>query len=150
MVAGRGRRRGVAFIVWLVRARENAERLCHAEHSLGKGWAIGAWFVPVVNLWFPYKVVRDVWKASKPGAGELRTLRGVPGSPVVALWWGLWVLAIVVDRLGFIGEPETVDDFHTLCVVLTAVAVLKVAAAVVVVRVMAEISGWQERARKDA
>lgn len=139
---------GVAFIVWLVRARANAERLCVARHTLSTGWVIGGWIVPIVNLWFPFQVVRDVWKASKPenrGVGDLSLLRG---SPLVALWWGLWVVALVIDRFGFLGEPENAEDFQQLAIWQTFVSVLQLAAAVVILRVMAQISGWQEQARR--
>ena len=57
---------GVVFIVWLWRARDNAELFCSGQHRRGRGWVIGGWFCPVVNFWFPKQIVDDVIAASDP------------------------------------------------------------------------------------
>ncbi len=33
------------------------------ERRYGHGWAIGGWFVPILNFWRPMQVVNDVWRA---------------------------------------------------------------------------------------
>jgi Domain of unknown function (DUF4328) len=33
---------------------------------LSPGWAIGAWFVPVINFWFPFRIMVDIWRAGLP------------------------------------------------------------------------------------
>jgi Domain of unknown function (DUF4328) len=34
-----------------------------------RGWAIGGWFCPAVNLWFPYQIATDVlYEAETAGA----------------------------------------------------------------------------------
>lgn len=38
------------FLIWLYRARGNAEALRPGVSRLGRGWALGAWFVPLANL----------------------------------------------------------------------------------------------------
>jgi hypothetical protein len=44
--------------------RANVELICHARHRRVRGWAIGSSVCPVVNLWFPFMVVDDVYRAS--------------------------------------------------------------------------------------
>jgi len=50
---------GVVFIIWLWKAyssnRVDPSRLHH-----GRGWTIGGWFVPLLNLFRPFQVVRDL------------------------------------------------------------------------------------------
>ena len=41
------------------------------------GWAVAGWLVPIINLWFPYQVVRD----ALPETDEARSLVGA--------WWAL-------------------------------------------------------------
>lgn len=55
-----------AFVVWFHRIRANAEQFVPNGHRLGSGWAVGAWFTPVVALWFPWQLVVDCWRASAP------------------------------------------------------------------------------------
>ncbi|CRK60136.1 hypothetical protein [Alloactinosynnema sp. L-07] len=154
---------GVIFITWLYRARKNSEILCDAEHRRSRRWLIGAWFVPIVNLWFPFQVVSDIWKASNPDTRrrlvDLRSdgldeLKFVPGSGLVALWWGCMATGLAIDR--FVApqlldaENPTIEQFQALAVAETISLTLMAAAGVLVILVMRQIVQWQELARVPA
>ncbi|SCE03205.1 protein of unknown function [Streptomyces sp. Termitarium-T10T-6] len=69
---------GVVFIIWFHRTRRNAEVFDPSVQRMGPGWAVGGWFVPIANFWFPYRVASGVWEASaqtRPDGGW----RTVPG-----------------------------------------------------------------------
>jgi uncharacterized Tic20 family protein len=70
----------IMFLVWFYRARINAEG--HGwPQRLTPGWAIGAWFAPVVNFWFPFQIMVDIWRAGLPE--QARANRAIlPG-----IWW---------------------------------------------------------------
>ena len=74
----------VVFIVWLWRARGNAELFCYGQHRRGRGWVIGGWFCPVVNFWFPKQIVDDVIAASDPRTPPLCPR---PASVSLAMAW---------------------------------------------------------------
>jgi hypothetical protein len=76
---------GIVFIVWLFRARANAEALMSFRHRLSRPWLVLGWIVPVVSFWFPYQLVSDVWRTSDPR----RTGRA---SGLVLGWWLLFLL----------------------------------------------------------
>jgi hypothetical protein len=75
----------VAFVVtclWLQRSRRIAEaRSPYLPQARGPVWVWLGWVVPVVSLWFPYQVVRDVRSAT---AGQVRR-------DGLGLWWGCWI-----------------------------------------------------------
>lgn len=73
----------IVFIVWLEAAYRNVDVVDAAERRYGHGWAIGAWFVPVLNLWRPTQIVNDVWRASTSEA---------PGGLLLA-WWAAFLLS---------------------------------------------------------
>ena len=75
----------IVTIVWLYRARLNVEGLRHQRRA--KGWAIGGWFCPVVNLWFPFQIVEDIAAVDKP----LREAHA--GAPIRYAWWLCWLLS---------------------------------------------------------
>ena len=124
----------VAFIVWLWRARANAELLVgpHGQR-LTREWVIGAWICPVVNFWFPYQVVVDVWRASTPNRGNY--LDGL-----VVWWWMTFLVSWLFTR--FITLAGVVD-----AVPLIAAGMLDVAAGVLALLVVRRISDWQALAR---
>ncbi len=89
----------LAFISWLYVAASNAERSgAHLRH--GAGWAIGAWFVPLFNLWRPRRILEEVWRASSPGVPPGVDLSCVRSSGVVTFWWLSYLLSSALPGLG--------------------------------------------------
>ncbi|MEU8778136.1 DUF4328 domain-containing protein [Streptomyces sp. NPDC048606] len=87
----------VVFIIWFHRVRGNGGVFRPDAFTLGRGWAIGAWFVPVANLVMPYLIARQTWRAS--------TQRGPDGSErsasmaLLTSWWVVWVVAASLGRI---------------------------------------------------
>jgi hypothetical protein len=102
---------GIAFLIWLWQARENAEVIKPAfaasyqggynshsgAHRHAPGWVVGGWFCPIVQFWYPLQVVEDVVRASEPreqpgGYGDQ------PGRLRALLygWWGSWTTFWVI------------------------------------------------------
>jgi hypothetical protein len=81
----------VAFFIWLYRACANCRR-CAPELQFTPGWAVGCFFVPVLNLYLPYQAMQEVWKVS----WNPRNWFNLRESFLVIAWWILfwlnWVL----------------------------------------------------------
>ncbi|WP_413758724.1 DUF4328 domain-containing protein [Streptomyces sp. MMBL 11-3] len=97
---------GVLFLVWFQRVRVNAEVFDPFGHRMKRGWTCWSWFVPVVNLWFPRRIMEDVWDASVPTG---RVPHGLINS-----WWTLWIIALVADRVSSTtySGAETPEEFR--------------------------------------
>ena len=76
----------ILFVVWFYRARINAERHGYPQRR-ARGWAFWGWIVPIVNIWFPFQIMGDIWRAGLP-AGQRRETAWLP-----ALWWTCWLLS---------------------------------------------------------
>jgi len=51
----------VMFIRWFRRAYFNLHQVARVlTHS--EGWAAGAWFVPIVNLFRPYQIMKELYE----------------------------------------------------------------------------------------
>lgn len=130
---------GVVFLVWLWRARMNAELVDPTAHRMARGWTIGGWFCPVVNLWFPLRIVHDIWQASRPA--DLL----VPGRPV-RWWWTAWVLTWVTGlwlRSESRSDEVGLDQLRDIAVANTAVTVFDLVAGVFLIMVIRQITAWQ-------
>jgi len=134
---------GIVFLVWLWRARRNAEDLRPDGHRLRRGWTIGSWFTPVVSFWFPFRIVEDVWHASRPDGV-------VASSAPVRRWWFLWVATTVAGlwlRAVSRGEPS-VDMLREIAVANTVTTALQCAAGALVFLVIRQITQWQSIPRR--
>ncbi|MFJ3219515.1 DUF4328 domain-containing protein [Kitasatospora sp. NPDC086801] len=134
---------GVAFLVWLWRARINAESMGGRDSQRrSRGWVVGSWTTPVVNLWYPYQVVSDIWQASAPR-------RPVSGTLVKA-WWVFFVLAGLVKpfqwRMADPAHWESEKDVVSAANVTSLLTVLLLVAGVLLVLVIRQVTTWQNRA----
>jgi hypothetical protein len=140
----------VFFLRWLSRAYRNLPALSSQEPSFTSGWVIGAWFVPFLNLFRPFQIVRETWWVSSfPREADEATGHFTPSAPaLIKWWWGVYLFA------GFLGQaifrmsqsaktiPELIGASH-LSIVGDIVGVLAAVLAISVVRL---ISARQDRA----
>lgn len=102
----------VFFIQWFRRAYYNLQvRTGTCEHS--DGWAAGSWFVPIISLFRPYHIMKELDE-------KMSRLIGTATGKVVALettligfWWALWILSNYVGnyliKMAF--KDETLDNY---------------------------------------
>src|SRR5215469_6610298 len=77
---------GIMCLIWFWRARKRAEQSGWPQ-PLSAGWTLWGWVVPVVFLWFPFKIMAGIWRASQPVQNRTRPMG------LVAAWWSCWLLA---------------------------------------------------------
>ena len=83
----------ICFGMWIVRANRNVRALGAEGLPFTPGSAVGSFFIPILNLFHPYQAMRDLLKASRSPANW----KVQPGSPLVPLWWALWLITAVVE-----------------------------------------------------
>ncbi len=142
---------GVVFFIWLWRARVNSERMTNAKHGLDRFWVVGAWFCPVVNLWWPRRIVDDIWRASRPGKpdGQER-IDILPVSPLVRVWWLTLIADLaMVEALRWVVVVDTlaVNDVRTIALYPILSTVLLAVAGALLIRVIRQITEWQSSPR---
>ncbi|MFE2311994.1 DUF4328 domain-containing protein [Streptomyces sp. NPDC059441] len=128
----------VVYLVWFYRVRVNAEVFDPFGHEMGRAWTGWGWFVPLVNLWFPRRIMLNIWDASRP-AGS-RTSHGL-----VNAWWAMWIITLVVGRAGFVSyrEAETVMDLYVAAGDVLFADVTGLVAAVLAVLVVLRLTRMQ-------
>ncbi|MGI5447767.1 DUF4328 domain-containing protein [Streptomyces sp. CA-243310] len=127
----------VVFLVWFHRVRCNGQVFRPDGFSQSAGWAIGGWFVPIANLFFPYRTARETWRASTQLAPD-GSYRHVPTAPVTA-WWTVFVATLFLDRAYSrrylrADTIEELRDVSAFGAVTDVVAIVAAVLAVVFVR----------------
>ncbi|MGW7243137.1 DUF4328 domain-containing protein [Streptomyces sp. NPDC054804] len=119
----------VLFLVWLGRSRRTARELSPGATLPSPGWMIGAWFIPVVNLFAPRRFVLDIGRAGSASWGKRE-------ATLVNLWWAAWVghaLVLIVTAQVAAGSMAS----------LVAAEALMIAAAVLAGLVIERVTATQ-------
>jgi hypothetical protein len=122
---------GIVFIVWFQRVRVNAEVFNPFGHSKKRIWAGWGWLVPIVNLWFPRRIMLDIWDASTP-VGSRRS------HGLVNAWWTMWIVSSVIARGDFTEyrsaeAPQEIQDSTSLIMFADITDITAAALAILVV-----------------
>jgi Domain of unknown function (DUF4328) len=89
----------IAFLVWVYHANRNARALGAEGMEFSPGWSVGWFFVPLAGLVMPFRVVREIWKASTPEAGK--DWKQQPVSALVGVWWAVSLVQILLHYSPF-------------------------------------------------
>jgi hypothetical protein len=141
------------FVKWFHASYRNLPSLGVTQPRFKTGWAIGAWFVPVLNLWRPKQIANDIWRASDPDAPRSQGAdwRQRPYPELLSLWWALWIIGSFVGnaaaRTWFSGG--TVTDLRNAARLDIAVLLLDITAAALAMLVVRRMTRRQvERASR--
>lgn len=135
----------LAWLFWLHRSYANLRLVGTRESRFTPGWAIGYWFIPLVNLVRPYQIVADLWWRSDGLNGEGTTeRRNTPA--IISLWWGSYLLSGLVGRVAMTmaRNAESLDQLRNLTDVGIAVDALSAIAAWCAIKVVRGIDKRQQ------
>jgi len=125
------------FLRWQVAAHRNLPVLGEPTPPAGVGAGVASWFVPVVNLVRPLRVVEDLWRAGKRGEAAPTLLR---------VWWIAWVVALVAVLAAWmlLGEAVDVAELQRIDGLRAVVGVLSAFAASLAIAVVSQTTTRQE------
>jgi len=128
----------VVYLIWFLRVRVNAEVFNPFGHSKKRGWAGWGWFVPIVNLWFPRRIMLDIWDASSPAGTR------APHA-LVNTWWTLWIVGLLTNRAGYSAyrDADTADETQNAVSQVLLSDVADIAAAVFAILVVLRLTRMQ-------
>lgn len=130
----------VIFIMWFRRAYNNLHEM-RSGLTYTEGWAAGAWFVPIMNLYVPYRIMKELYTGTNTLLSQnLETCTTRLKTNYLVWWWALWLITGFFGQISFraywnghadIGLPA--DIISTLLMIPLAVV------TVIVIKDYAEI-----------
>ncbi len=132
----------VTFIQWFRRAYFNLHmKVNHLSQT--EGWAAGSWFVPIISLYRPYQIMKELYRETK----ELLTKKGLTISEnfstnFLGLWWTLWIISNIIGQFVFrySMRAETIDELTTMTIASMVLNIIGIPLAFVTIRVIREYS----------
>lgn len=129
---------GVTFILWFRRAYFNLHQRV-PKLSYTDGWAAGAWFVPIVSLYLPYQIMKELYKRTKLLLSENNAEMPVNLSVTpLGIWWTLWIIQSIVSIivLNVSMSLETIDSFILITIINMVGSILFIPLALVTVKII--------------
>jgi hypothetical protein len=143
---------GLFVMTWALKARTNAEAYTLSPFRRSRGWAFWSWICPVVNLWFPYQVIKDIWTASDTARGDGVPVRAWATTALLPVWWTCVLCAAVLQRVsarlyadaGSTTAPS-IEQLHASLIFDYMSAALNIAAAIMLIVITATITRFQSQ-----
>ncbi len=90
----------ITFIMWFRRAYYNVHEFALSPPQYSEGWAAGAWFLPILSLFRPSQIMKEIWFET------IAFLRNKTSNcPIevptgkLNLWWGTWVVGSMLGNI---------------------------------------------------
>jgi hypothetical protein len=134
----------VWWLMWFHRAYGNLRLMGTKEADHSPGWAVGYWFVPVMNLFRPHQLTKELWLRSK----TLNTLESLPPVPIITLWWYLYVLSGLLGSTQFRWSlrAHDISAFQELTILSIVNDGVGIVAAALAVAIVTRIDAFQRDA----
>lgn len=151
----------ITFLFWFARAFYNLPRLGVGPLRFGRGWSIGGWFVPILNLFRPKAIANDIWRGSDAAAKKeaFSDWKAQPVPAVVHWWWAMYIIGELLSRAVarvFIDQDETfatrqeaidlLRDERTGFSLDVAASIVSIIAALLAIQVIRKLTKRQEEA----
>lgn len=110
----------ILYFGWIYRVHRNLRALGNPTLEFSPGWAIAWYFMPILSLFKPFEVMREIWHGSDPDLSDVPRDRWPTGSlALLRWWWGFHIAAYLVHYLVY----YTARDAVSLEMIQRAVAV---------------------------
>ena len=123
----------VTFIQWFRRGYYNLSirARCDSEDK----WALIAWFIPVISLFRPYQIMKEMWLETSRMVAMKFDGFSTYSSLIIGVWWTLWIISnyIGVAILKGTIRSETLDDLIDLTIGNAVVSFLGIPLAILTI-----------------
>ncbi len=134
----------VTFIQWFRRAYYNLNIRTNCE--LSEGWAAGAWFVPILSLFRPYQIMKEMWtKTSGLIAAKSLDSAAPKSFNLMGIWWALWIISNIGQNIinsAFGGEG--LNDYLGMTTGDIVLSILGIPLAIVTIKMIEAYSRKEE------
>ena len=83
----------VFIACWILRAHANAQSFRIPNLPDSPAWALGSFFIPLVNFFAPYIAMKQLYQ------GSLKRVQSQPSAALLPLWWATWLIGGIVARV---------------------------------------------------
>lgn len=131
----------VVFLMWTSAITKRLIALGVTNMRYAPRWSVWGFIIPIVNLFRPYQVMSELWKASEVVPGPDDPWAKKPTPLIVGVWFAILILDSIVGRLASSRAFDTIEQVTRIAWLTVLFDALGVVTALVALRLVAEIDG---------
>ncbi len=143
----------ILVLIWIHRSYRNLPALGATDLKFTPGWAVGWFFVPFMNLFRPFQVMTELWKASDPAvsASDATARKSASTPPLLGAWWAAWLIGnILVQVATRVIRRDEIGAAITATWLVMLSDILNIAAAVLLINIIRSVDTSQQKKADDA
>lgn len=130
----------VTFIQWFRRAYYNlhlkTEFLSHSE-----GWAAGSWFVPIISLYRPVQIMRELYEETESYLTEKGlNIDDKLKTNMLTPWWTLWIISNILGRIISKYPTNSIDDLINSTIASIVLNIIGIPLALIAIKIIKDYS----------
>lgn len=135
----------ITFIQWFRRAYYNLNIRTNCNHS--DGWAAGSWFVPIISLFRPYQIMKEMWDKTTCMIQSKSLKQEENSTMIFGLWWTLWIVSNYLGQyvLKSTFKAETVENFLNSTIGDITLSIIGIPLAILTVMIIKSYSLKEEK-----
>jgi hypothetical protein len=145
----------IVFLIWFYRAHRNLQALGIRRGRYSSPWTVLLFLVPILNLYYAYDLVKELWRQSSPDLGfsddflkqHAFTLEHYPSkTALIGSWWGFTIASLLAARfsLMIISQGPGISDRITGTWIDLTSDALAVVASILLILIVKNIDARQE------
>jgi hypothetical protein len=134
----------IFFIMWFRRAYFNLQQLQWNYARYSEGWAAGGWFIPVINLFYPYQIMVDIWRGTQ---NAIKERFGEPQSTaLVGLWWATYLINNFFAYISsFVTrESDSIEGLMSATIMECISEIISIVAIIITIRIILRVSSFEK------
>jgi hypothetical protein len=138
----------IAFMVYycswkhLVYKNLQAAEVQGVKHS--PGWAVGWYFIPIVNMIKPHKVMQELWKATFYADGT-KNWKSKKNNWMITCWWLAYIVSLWIIGQNQSNEDDTIGYYRTEVMLIWASDLLWVVSGALLIVLIKRITEAQDK-----
>jgi len=125
----------IFFCIWTNKSMKNVWAMdSYSKPEISPGWAVGFYFIPIVNLWKPFQAMKEIWSLSVPEKSS---------SSILGCWWALWIISCFADRISMRLPTETFEDMKFSYFFDAGSVVISIGAGLLLMNIVSQVTKKQ-------
>ena len=136
----------IVFLRWICFSNSNSRSLGASGMQFTPGWTIGYYFVPFLNLYKPYRAMKEIWKTSK----DPKNWEMVKTPSFFPQWWTLWLISNILGNISFrlSMKAEELNELFVSSSVTLASDLVDIPLTLIAIKMVSQIFEMQMKNKK--